>query len=40
MKGFIGLKPGQKVKPVGRATSKPDPADGAAEPGKAPAKGG
>jgi len=36
----LGLKPGQKVKPVGRETAKPDAADGAAAPGKAPAKGG
>jgi len=39
VKGFIGLKPGQKVKPVGRAAAKPRDGNGAQAPGKAPAKG-
>ncbi len=38
-KGFIGLKPGQKVKPVSRRAAKPPAAGDAGAPPKAAAKG-
>jgi len=40
VKGFIGLKSGQKVKPVGREAAKTGGGADAKAPGKAPAKGG
>jgi len=39
VKGFIGLKPGQAVKPVGGEAAKPRGGADARTPGEAPSKG-